>query len=80
MRKQPLIAIALGLRERRDLAARKDGRRGEGDWYRVFHGLRINLPNSLEATRHHFFVQALFILWPLKRQFDEHFKNERRNA
>jgi hypothetical protein len=35
----------------------KDRRRGEGDWYRVFHRLRINFPNSLEATRHHFFLQ-----------------------
>jgi hypothetical protein len=36
MRKQPLMAIALGLRERRDFTARKDERRGECERCRVF--------------------------------------------
>jgi hypothetical protein len=47
MRKQPLIAIALGKRETRDLTARKDGRRGEGDWYRIFHKRGAKTPRSL---------------------------------
>src|ERR1700688_1845959 len=55
-RKRPLIAIALGLRERRDLAAWKDRRRGEGDCYRVFHRLETNLSNSDRRPGTTFFV------------------------